>query len=393
MDLNSAVQERYSAAAREHESGLCCPVGFDPALLEIIPRPVLERDYGCGDPAAHVRPGETVLDLGCGGGKVCFIAAQITGKAGRIIGVDTNDDMLALARSAQPEVAERLGYGNVEFRKGRIEDLRLDLARLDAYLADHPVCDHAGLTRLESAIAQWRASTPLVADSSVDTVISNCVLNLVLPDAKQHMFAEIARVLVPGGRAVISDIVADRDVPAELASDPHLWSSCYAGAMREDRFVSAFATAGLTGTTVIKREAGPCKTIGGVDFRSLTVTAWKPLPPGPSGMLSQVLYTGPFASVTTDSGLVLKRAVATLVPPEISDELIGEPYSGQVLSLDADATSSCGCGPVDTTAASASGPAVTTAASCCDPADTTAASCCDPADTTAASGCGSACSC
>src|ERR1700733_6138637 len=88
MDLNAAVQERYSAAAHEHESGLCCPVDFDPALLEIIPRPVLERDYGCGDTATHVRPGEAVLDLGCGGGKVCFITSQMIGEAGRVIGVD-----------------------------------------------------------------------------------------------------------------------------------------------------------------------------------------------------------------------------------------------------------------------------------------------------------------
>jgi ubiquinone/menaquinone biosynthesis C-methylase UbiE len=393
MDLNSAVQERYSAAAREHESGLCCPVGIDPALLKIIPRPVLERDYGCGDPAAHVRSGETVLDLGCGGGKVCFIASQVTGKAGRVIGVDVNDDMLALARWAQPEVAERLGYDNVEFRKGRIEDLRLDRARLDAYLAEHPVCDNAGLTQLEQTMAEWRAAEPLVADSSVDTVISNCVLNLVLPDAKQHMFAEIARVLAPGGRAVISDIVADRDVPAELATDPRLWSSCYAGAMREDRFVSAFAAAGLAGTTVIKREAGPCKTIDDVEFRSLTVAAWKPLAAGPDGMLSRVLYAGPFASVTTDSGLVLKRAVTTMVPPGISDELTGEPYSGQVLSLDADATSSCGCGSASAAPAIVSGSADTVAASCCGPGDAATSSCCDSADTAASSGCGSSCSC
>lgn len=244
MDLNSAVGERYSAAAREHEPGLCCPVDFDPGLLKVIPRPVLERDYGCGDPVTHVRPGETVLDLGCGGGKVCFIAAQITGKTGRVIGVDSNDDMLALARSAQAEVAERLGYANVEFRKGKIEDLR-----------------------------------PLIPDSSVDAVISNCVLNLVLPDAKQRLFAEIARVLVPGGRAVISDIVADHDVPRELASDPHLWSGCYSGAMREDRFTDAFARAGLTGVTVIKRDPGSWKTIGGVGFRSITVRAWRPPQP------------------------------------------------------------------------------------------------------------------
>jgi SAM-dependent methyltransferase len=357
VDLISSVRERYSAAAHESAPGTCGCIDFDPALLEVIPQQVLERDYGCGDPVRHVRPGETVLDLGSGGGKVCFIAAQITGKAGRVIGVDVNDDMLALARSAQAEVAERLGYDNVEFRKGRIEDLRLDLARLDAYLAENPVRDHAGLTRLEAATAQWQATAPLIADSSVDSVISNCVLNLVLPDAKQRMFAEIARVLVPGGRAVISDIVADRDVPAELTSDPRLWSGCISGAMREDRFVGAFAAAGLAGITVIQRDFVPWKTIDGVGFRSVTVTAWKPPPPGPDGAESQVLYTGPFASVTTDSGHVLQRAVATTVPAGISAGLTAEPYSGQVLSLDeAGAT---GPGHAETPGASRCGPGCT----------------------------------
>jgi ubiquinone/menaquinone biosynthesis C-methylase UbiE len=328
---------------------------MDPALLQIIPQPVLDRDYGCGDPVSNVRPGETVLDLGCGGGKVCFIAAQVTGQGGRVIGVDVNDDMLALARSAQAEVAERLGYANVEFRKGRIEDLRLNLARLDAYLDEHPVRDHAGLSRLEDAMAQWRATDPLIADSSIDSVISNCVLNLVLPEAKERMFAEIARVLAPGGRAVISDIVADRDVPLELASDPNLWSGCYSGAMREDRFVSAFAAAGLTATTVIKRDAGPWKTIKGVGFRSVTVTAWKPPLPNPERLMSRVLYTGPFAAVTADSGHVLQRGMATMVPSEVSAGLTAEPYGGNVLSLDEldearprqaeDPGASGGCGP------------------------------------------------
>jgi len=355
MDLGSAVQQRYSAAAQEHEPGLCCPVDFEPALLEVIPKPVLERDYGCGDPVSQVHPGETVLDLGSGGGKVCFIAAQVTGKAGRVIGVDVNDDMLGLARSAQAEVAERLGYANVEFRKGRIEDLRLDLSRVDAYLAENPVRDHAGLAHLEETMARWRADEPLVADSSIDSVISNCVLNLVLPEAKQRMFAEIARVLVPGGRAVISDIVADRDVPAELSSDPHLWSGCYSGAMREDRFVHAFAAAGLTATTVTKRDAGPWKTISGVGFRSITVTAWKPLPPDPTEAVGRVLYAGPFASVTTDSGHVLQRGLAASVPAEVSAGLMAEPYGGRVLSLDGTdkarsslsdgSTPGGGCGP------------------------------------------------
>jgi arsenite methyltransferase len=169
-------------------------------------------------------------------------------------------------------------------------------------------------------------------------------------------------VLLPSGRAMISDIVADRDVPERLASDPHLWSGCYSGAMREDRFISAFAAAGLAGTTVIKRDTGPWKTIGGVGFRSITVTAWKPPPPGPDGAQNRIMYLGPFASVTADSGHVLQRGLATAVQAEIAAGLTAEPYSGQVLSLqeasaerpghadtaaasEAPAEDGCACGP------------------------------------------------
>src|SRR5262245_4311239 len=126
-----AVRQRYSAGAQAVEAALCCRVTYDPRYLEAIPAEVLERDYGCGDPTPYVRPGDTVLDLGAGGGKVCFITAQIVGAHGRVIGVDCNRDMLALARRHQPAVAERIGYNNVEFRCGLIQDLRLDLDVLE----------------------------------------------------------------------------------------------------------------------------------------------------------------------------------------------------------------------------------------------------------------------
>src|SRR5690349_6059459 len=108
LNVESAVRERYSAAAHQAEATLCCPVSYDRKFLEIIPREILERDYGCGDPSKHVRAGETVLDLGSGGGKICYIAAQVVGPTGRVIGMDCNDEMLALARRYQREVGDRL---------------------------------------------------------------------------------------------------------------------------------------------------------------------------------------------------------------------------------------------------------------------------------------------
>ena len=134
MHPESAVKRRYANAAEAAETGLCCAAEYDRRYLEIIPPEVIEKDYGCGDPSRYLKPGETVLDLGSGAGKICFIAAQVVGPNGKVIGVDMTDEMLAVARRGAPIVSERLGYSNVEFRKGRIQDLALDLERLDAEL-------------------------------------------------------------------------------------------------------------------------------------------------------------------------------------------------------------------------------------------------------------------
>src|SRR6267378_1713450 len=139
LHFESAVGDRYSAAAQKKVDALCCPIEYDRQYLQVIPQEVLDRDYGCGDPSKHLHPGETVLDLGSGGGKICFIASQVVGREGRVIGVDINDDMLALARKHQHAVGDSIGHHNIEFRKGRIQDLSLDLERLDHELKARPI--------------------------------------------------------------------------------------------------------------------------------------------------------------------------------------------------------------------------------------------------------------
>ena len=134
IDIEKTVHKRYSTAAIETQTALCCPVEYDDQYLEILPKELIDRDYGCGDPSKYVRPGETVLDLGSGGGKICYIASQIVGPEGRVVGVDQNDEMLSLARRFQNEVGERIGWHNTEFYKGHIQDLALDLERFEAYL-------------------------------------------------------------------------------------------------------------------------------------------------------------------------------------------------------------------------------------------------------------------
>ena len=332
--VEQVVGQRYSAGAREVQPALCCPVDYDLALLAAIPADVLERDYGCGDPSRYLVAGETVLDLGCGGGKICFIASQVVGPTGRVIGVDLNDDMLALARGAAPAVAERVGYGNVEFRKGRIQDLGLDLEALGGWLATHPVTDVESLAGLETEQQRLRTEQPLVAADSVDVVVSNCVLNLVAPEHKQQLFAETFRVLRRGGRAVISDIVSAVEVPEHLRADPELWSGCISGAFQEEAFLAAFEQAGFYGIHLVKRESVAWQVVEGIEFRAVTVVAHK----GKQGECRDhgqaVIYPGPFKAVLDDDEHLFLRGVPTAVCAKSFAIYAREPYAGRFQLLE-----------------------------------------------------------
>src|SRR5438445_2020171 len=218
----SIVREREGSGAKERADKLCCPVDYEPEYRKVIPREVIERDYGCGDPSRYLREGETVLDLGSGTGKICFIAAQIVGPNGKVIGVDMTNEMLEVARRNAPIVAQRIGYANVEFRKGRIQDLALDLELLDRKLKDSPITDAASFLAADELAEELRMKRPLIASDSIDVVVSSCVLNLVEPKSKPQLFDEIFRVLKKGGRAVISDIASNEGVPEEMQNDPEL---------------------------------------------------------------------------------------------------------------------------------------------------------------------------
>ena len=294
------VRQRYAAGAKERADKLCCPVNYESAYLNVIPREVIERDYGCGDPSHNLREGETVLDLGSGTGKICFIAAQIVGPNGKVIGVDMTDEMLEVARRNAPIVAERLGYANVEFRKGRIQDLALDLELLERQLKSNPITDAASFLAADELAEELRIKHPLIASDSIDVVVSNCVLNLVEPKSKPQLFDEIFRVLKKGGRAVISDIVSDEEVPEEMQNDPELWSGCISGAFSEEGFLQAFEHAGFYGIQILKRDVNPWRTVQGIEFRSVTVEAFK----GKQGECFErnqaVIYRGPFKEVLDD---------------------------------------------------------------------------------------------
>ncbi len=307
LNAEAAVRDRYAASAKAAEAKLCCPVDYNPEFLKVIPQEVIERDYGCGDPSKYLREGETVLDLGSGTGKICFIAAQVVGARGKIIGVDMTDEMLSVARTNAPLVAERIGYANVEFRKGRIQDLALDLEKLDQELKARPITDAASFLRADEIAQELRVKHPLVASDCVDVVVSNCVLNLVEAKSKRQLFEEIFRVLKIGGRAVISDIVSDEEVPEHLQNDPELWSGCISGALTEEGFLQAFSDAGFYGIQILNRDRAPWQTVEGIEFRSVTIEAFKGKQ-GPCVERNQaVIYRGPFKEVLDDDNHRMER--------------------------------------------------------------------------------------
>ena len=333
IHVEDAVRERYSAASQSAEPALCCAVQYDAKMLDVLPDEIIERDYGCGDPSTYVQQGDTVLDLGSGGGKICYIASQVVGPEGKVWGVDMNDDMLDLARKYQKQVGEKIGWHNVKFFKGRIQDLKLDLDQLEEQLKESPISDVNGWLETQKRADELRNERPMIADDSVDVVVSNCVLNLVSPNDRRQLFAELHRVLKRGGRAVISDIVCDEPVPEHLQHDAKLWSGCISGAFQEHEFLQAFTDVGFYGAEIVERQAEPWTTVEGIEFRSMTVRAFKGKE-GPCNDHHQaIIYQGPWRSVTDDDGHILRRGYRTAVCKKTFEIYTRAPYADQIVAV------------------------------------------------------------
>jgi arsenite methyltransferase len=330
-DYEAAVLERYGNAAREVEDCLCLPVSYDQALLRVIPKEIIEKDYGCGDPSRYIHEGETVLDLGSGSGKACYIISQIVAARGRVIGIDFNPPMLELARKYQKTIGDRLGYHNVEFRCGKIQDLKTNLELVDRYLQDNPVRSVADLARFQEFETKIRDEQPLIPNESIDIIVSNCVLNLVRPEDKKQLFAEMYRVLKRGGRVAISDIVSDEPVPKHLANDPNLWSACVSGAFQEEELLRAFEEAKFYGIKIEEFRWEAYQTVEGIEFRAVTVTAYKGKE-GPCIERNQaVIYRGPWKQVVDDDGHTLPRGVRVAVCDKTYRLYSRPPYEGQFI--------------------------------------------------------------
>jgi SAM-dependent methyltransferase len=185
--------------------------------------------------------------------------------------------------------------------------MALDLDRVQRWLDQHPINTIDDVMAYEAYCDQLRKTDPLIADNSVDVIVSNCVLNLVDTQKKAQLFAEMYRVLKKGGRAVISDIVCDEQPTPEMINDPELWSGCISGAFVEADFLKMFEDAGFHGVEILKRADTPWHTIDGIEFRSMTVRAFKGKE-GPCLDRNQsVVYKGPWSQVKDDDGHTLFR--------------------------------------------------------------------------------------
>lgn len=333
LDERDREQERYGDAAQEPEACLCTPVSYELDMSH-IPERILEVDFGCGDPTVYARPGDTVLDLGSGSGKHCFLMARAVGPEGHVIGIDKTPEMLELSRGAVDEVTQALGYPKpmVEFRRGCIEELRWDLDRVDSLLAtEGPPQSYEDLQSFEEKLS----SEPLVASDSVDLIVSNCVLNLVADDKKTQLFDELFRVLKRGGRLVISDIVANEDVPDSMKEDAKLWTGCVSGALRRDRFIDAFLQAGFYG--IQELSSFHWRSEQGIEFHSVTISAYK----GKQGpcweTYRQAYYVGPFSAVEDDDGHRYERGRPVPVCEKTAKILSQPPYQNHFLVSEAQA--------------------------------------------------------
>ena len=250
-EVKQYVRERYGQVADGKQSGCCgentsccsssstmeLKVGYSKDQLEAIPQDAV-LGLGCGNPTAiaDIKSGETVLDLGSGGGIDCFLAARMVGESGNVIGVDMTEKMINLARKNAAEG----GHTNVEFRLGEIENLPVE-------------------------------------DNTVDLIISNCVINLA-PN-KGNVFSEAYRVLKPGGRIMVSDLVTRGEIPAHVRKSFEAWAACIAGAMIKEDYLEVIRSVGFENVTV-ETEQEYCEDNMSEELRgkilSISVKAFKP---------------------------------------------------------------------------------------------------------------------
>jgi radical SAM/Cys-rich protein len=287
------VKYFYKNAAIQPRKELCCPVSYEQEELSYIPKEVMEVSYGCGSPISLAKPndGEVVVDLGCGAGIDCFIAARKVGITGKVIGIDMTGEMLEKANKGLEKVVLNLGFLNCEFRQGYLEDIPVET-------------------------------------ESVDLVTSNCVVNL--SSDKSRVFKEVYRILKDGGRFVIADIVSDREVPVYMQNDRKLWGECIAGALMQSEFLFKAKQAGFHGLRILKNFK--YKEVEGIQFCSITVEGYKVRKGKDCTYIGQyATYLGPYSEVRDDNEHIFPRGIPVEICTDTAKKLIKLPYAGQFI--------------------------------------------------------------
>lgn len=302
------VKEFYSKAATSPQKSLCCPTDYCSEDVSHIPADVLKISYGCGSPVirASVKEGEAVVDLGSGGGIDCFIAAKTTGKSGKIIGIDMTDEMLSQAEKSRKFVEKKLGYSNIEFRKGVLEDIPVD-------------------------------------SNSADLIVSNCVINLSL--LKEKVFEEIFRILKKHGRFVIADIVSETEIPDNMRADKKLWGECAAGAVTQQQLIEIAKKTGFYGAQI--EHDYVWKVIDGIKFSSIIFRGWKFIKGDKCVYKGQyAIYKGPFLNVSDDDDHTYPAGEPVEICTDTAAKLTSSPYAGSFIIIDTskkeDAIIECG---------------------------------------------------
>ncbi|MFQ5589366.1 MAG: methyltransferase domain-containing protein, partial [Nitrospiria bacterium] len=282
------VSDFYGGAADTPQPALCCPEAYPLADADHIPQEVLDISYGCGSPVglAGLTQGETMVDLGSGGGIDCFIAAKKVGPSGRVVGIDMTDQMLREAHAAKTKVVANLGFDNVAFKKGYLEEVPLP-------------------------------------DQFADLVTSNCVINLS-PDKKQ-VFVEIWRILKDFGRVVVSDTISEKPVPKGMRANPRLWGECVSGALTEAEYLSKMEQAGFYGLSILKRTLW--REVEGYKFFSVVVQGYKFEKKSGCRYIGQyATYLGPMQAVVDEEGHLFPRDHAVEVCTDTAAKLQKPPY-------------------------------------------------------------------
>jgi len=298
-DSLAVVKEFYSNTSVVR-TDILNPVSYPEDFVAHIPQEFRFRGYGCGSPVldAEIQYGDSVLDLGSGGGVECLISSAIVGPEGRVVGVDMLDPMLERAQRAGEAVAQRIGYRNFEFKKGYLESL------------------------------------PFV-DGLFDVAMSNCVMNLSVN--KRRSFAEVYRVLKQGGRLVVSDVVCETEPDPAIRNDEVLRGECIAGAQTQIDLLALLEETGFENIRILKRF--PYRLVKEHQFYSLTYSAHKPRESAPV----RVLYRGPLPSVMMNSGPLLIPGKIAEISQDQADQLGDLVFTLDDKGLVADESSSCAC--------------------------------------------------